>query len=215
LQSLHLLLELDMATATVTHDVTRTLTVTAGTPSSTNRAPAQAGILEHGNPSVYDPKNPLTVFIIQAGIIIIFCRLLYYPLAKIRQPRVIAEVIGGILLGPSVMGKIPGFTNAIFPAASLPVLTMAANLGLVLFLFLVGVEVDVRFLISNARVALAVGTLGMILPFGLGVAVAYGLYHQFSSEPGTVPIGFGVFLVFVGIAMAITVRFWAATAGFS
>lgn len=168
------------------------------------RAPPQGGILEGANPSHYDPKNPIVIFIIQAGIIIIFCRLLHYPLSKLRQPRVIAEVIGGVLLGPSVMGRIPGFTAAIFPAAAMPNLTLVANLGLVLFLFLVGLEVDLRYLVSNWRIALSVGLAGMALPFGLGCAIAWGLYNQFGKDPGTVSISFGVFMLFIGVAMAIT-----------
>jgi Kef-type K+ transport system membrane component KefB len=122
-----------------------------------------------------------------------------------RQPRVIAEVIGGILLGPTAMGRIPGFKANIFPDASMPPLALVANLGLVLFLFLVGLEVDLRFLISNWRIALSVGALGMALPFGLGCAIAWGLYHEFKNEPGLAPISFGVFMLFVGVAMAITV----------
>jgi Kef-type K+ transport system membrane component KefB len=118
---------------------------------------------------------------------------------------VIAEVIAGILLGPSVMGRIPGFTNAIFPAASIPNLTLVANLGLVLFLFLVGLETDLRFLISNWRVAASVSAAGMILPFGFGSAISYGLYHTFRTEPGMTHIDFGTYLLFIGIAMAITV----------
>jgi len=151
------------------------------------------------------PTSTLATNVLQAGIIIIFCRLLHWPLSKLRQPRVIAEVIGGILLGPSVMGRIPGFTNAIFPAAAMPNLTLIANLGLVLFLFLVGLEVDLRFLVSNWKVALSVGFAGMALPFGLGCALAWGLYSEFRNDPGTVPIGFGVYMLFIGVAMAITV----------
>lgn len=109
------------------------------------------------------------------------------------------------MLGPSVMGRIPGFTEHIFPSASMPTLTLAANLGLVLFLFLVGLEVDLRLLVSNWRIALMVGAAGMALPFGLGCAIAYGLYHQFRNDPGLVPIGFGTYMLFVGVAMAITV----------
>lgn len=137
-------------------------------------------------------------------IIIVLCRLIHWPLSKLRQPRVIAEVIGGIVLGPSVMGRIPGFTDAIFPTASIPSLNVVANLGLVLFLFLVGLETDLRFLISNWRVALSVSAAGMILPFGLGCAISYGLYHSFHDDPGTKPIAFGTYLLFIGIAMAIT-----------
>ncbi len=207
--------------------VTHTASAKPAATSATSRATAQGGILEGANPSHYDSKNPIIIFIIQvieyypmlsmiaflltaiqqAGIIIIFCRILHYPLSKLRQPRVIAEIIGGILLGPSVLGRIPGFTNAIFPAASMPTLSLAANLGLVLFLFLVGLEVDLRLLISNWRIALSVGAAGMAIPFGLGCAIAYGLYHQFRSDPGLVPIKFGTYMLFVGVAMAITVSF--------
>ncbi|KAE8350341.1 Sodium/hydrogen exchanger family-domain-containing protein [Aspergillus coremiiformis] len=172
--------------------------------NSTSRATPQGGILEGGNPSHYDPKNPIVIFIIQAGIIIILCRALHWPLSKIRQPRVIAEVIGGVVLGPSVMGRIPGFTDAIFPKASIPNLNLVANLGLILFLFLVGLETDLRFLFSNWRVAASVSAAGIILPFGFGCAVSYGLYHTFRNEPGTVDINFGTYLLFIGIAMAIT-----------
>ncbi|KAI5371074.1 putative cation/H+ exchanger, sodium/solute symporter superfamily [Septoria linicola] len=195
-----------MATATVTEFVTTTVNATAATALATsgNRATPQGGILEGIDPTHYDSKNPIILFIIQAGIIIIFCRLLHWPLSKVRQPRVIAEVIGGIMLGPSVMGRIPGFSNAIFPSASIPNLNLVANLGLVLFLFLVGLEVDLRYFFSNWRVALSVGAIGMILPFGLGCAIAWGLYHEFQDEPNIVDIDFGTFMLFIGIAMAIT-----------
>ncbi|KAF1810450.1 K(+)/H(+) antiporter-like protein 1 [Eremomyces bilateralis CBS 781.70] len=102
------------------------------------------------------------------------------------------------------MGRIPGFTESIFPTVAMDNLNLVANLGLVLYLFFVGVEVDLRFLVSNWKVALSVGLVGMILPFGLGSAIAWGLYHEFGDEPGLVPISFGVFMLFVGVAMAIT-----------
>lgn len=133
------------------------------------------------------------------------CRLIHWPLSKIRQPRVIAEIIAGIILGPSVMGRVPGFTDSIFPEASLPNLNLFANVGLVLFLFLVGLETNLRFLVSNWRVAGSVSAAGMILPFGLGAAVSYGLYHEFRGDDGVKPIDFGTYLLFIGIAMAITV----------
>lgn len=140
---------------------------------------------------------------LQAGIIIIFCRLLHYPLSLLRQPRVIAEVIGGIILGPSVMMRIPGFQEAIFPTASMAGLSLVANLGLILFLFLVGLEVNMRMFLSNWRVALSVGLAGMLLPFGLGCAIAWGLYNQFRSDAGTVPISFGVYMLFIGTALSV------------
>lgn len=123
-----------------------------------------------------------------------------------RQPRVIAEVVGGIILGPSVMGRIPGFTAAIFPKESIPNLSVVANLGLVLYLFLIGMETDVRFLVSNWRVATSVAVAGLVLPFGVGCALAWGVYNAFRNDGGTEPIRFPVYMLFIGIAIAITVR---------
>ena len=103
------------------------------------------------------------------------------------------------------MGRIPHFKDNIFPTASMPNLNLVANLGLTLFLFIIGLEVDLRFLMSNWKVALNVGIASMAIPFGLGCAMAVGLYNQFKHEPGTVPIEFPIFMLFIGVAMAITV----------
>jgi Kef-type K+ transport system membrane component KefB len=102
------------------------------------------------------------------------------------------------------MMRIPGFQAAIFPTAAMPNLNLVANLGLILFLFLVGLEVNMRMFMSNWRVALSVGLAGMILPFGLGSAIAFGLYHQFRSDPGIVAIDFGVYLLFIGTALSVS-----------
>lgn len=83
----------------------------------------------------------------------------------------------------------------------MPVLNNVANLGLILFLFLIALELDIRLFTSNWRVALSVGLAGMVLPFGLGVGIAYGIYHQF---PGANTLNFGIFALFVGTALAIT-----------
>ncbi|KAH7402555.1 K(+)/H(+) antiporter-like protein 1 [Pyrenochaeta sp. MPI-SDFR-AT-0127] len=181
-----------------------TIASASASPTAPVKAPPQAGVLEGINPVHFDSKNPIILFIVQAGIIIIFCRALNWPLSKIRQPRVISEIIGGIILGPSVMGRIPGFQESIFPAASMTNLNLVANLGLTLFLFIIGLEVDLRFLLSNWKVALNVGLASMAIPFGLGCAIAVGLYNEFKDEPGTVQIDFPIFMLFIGVAMAIT-----------
>lgn len=209
----HLLKALAVATATETEFITRTANGTNGTmataaANSTHRVPSQGGVFEGINPTSYDPKNPVTLFIIQASIVIGLTRALHWPLARINQPPVMAEVITGILLGPSVMGRVPGFTQHIFPTTSMPPFSLAGNLGLVLYLFLVGVEVDLRLLKRNWRVALGVGTLGMILPFGMGAAIAHGLYHQFRDDDEVVEINFSIYLAFIGVAMAITVSLY-------
>lgn len=101
------------------------------------------------------------------------------------------------------MMRIPGFQAAIFPASAMPNLSLVANLGLILFLFLVGLEVNLGLFAKNWKVALSVGLAGMILPFGLGCAIAWGIYNQFRSDPGTVPISFGVFMLFIGTALSV------------
>jgi Kef-type K+ transport system membrane component KefB len=100
--------------------------------------------------------------------------------------------------------RIPHFQTTIFPAAAMPNLNLVANLGLILFLFLVGLEVNIGMFLSNWRVAASVGLAGMILPFGLGCAIAWGLFNAFHDDPGTVPISFGTYALFIGTALSIT-----------
>ena len=121
-------------------------------------------------------------------------------LARLRQPRVIAEVIGGILLGPTVFGRIPGFTQHVFPTESRPYLSLVANIGLVLFLFLVGLEIEGAVIKRNAKLSLTVALAGMAVPFGLGAAISVPLYNEF-IDPS---IKFTHFMLFAGVAFSIT-----------
>ncbi|KAK6363084.1 K(+)/H(+) antiporter [Orbilia blumenaviensis] len=178
---------------------------TTAASNSTMKVADQTGIIGGANPSHYNKNDPIVVFIVQVFLIVVICRLLHWPLSKLRQPRVISEVIGGIILGPTVMGRVPGFTTSIFPTEAMPNLNLVANLGLVLFLFLIGLEVDFRIMVENWRVALGVGTLGMVVPFGFGAAIAYGLYNEFGQDPEVDQnVNFGIFLLFVGVAFSIT-----------
>lgn len=110
-------------------------------------------------------------------------------------------VIAGIILGPTVMGRIPGFMDTIFPSQSLPFLNLIATLGLVFFLFQVGLEVDLEVIRRDWHKSMAVAVAGMAFPFGLGAAVSVGLYKL----QGDYSINFGSFLLFLGVAMSITV----------
>lgn len=88
-------LEVNMASVTqsLVQTVTRTVTTTSPTATSGDRAPPQGGVFEGVDPTHFDPKNPITLFVIQAVLVIAFTRILHWPLSKLRQPRVIAEVI--------------------------------------------------------------------------------------------------------------------------
>lgn len=125
---------------------------------------------------------------------------LAFFLSKIRQPRVIAEVIGGVLLGPSVMGRIPNFTNTIFPANSLPMITLTSTIGLVFFLFLIGLEIDVRIIKRNVKASSAISIAGLLIPLGLGAALGVPIYHEFINPD----VKFGYFILFTSVAIGIT-----------
>ncbi|CAG8748890.1 19086_t:CDS:2 [Gigaspora margarita] len=161
----------------------------------------QSSIVSGHKPTDVNPDDPLTLVIIQIVLIVIFTRVLNVALSRFRQPRVISEVIGGIILGPSVLGHIPGYMNFIFPPQSLTYLNLLANLGLILFLFIIGVELNPKVLISNAKTALTISAAGICLPFVLGVGVSYGLYQTFNNDSG---VPFYSFMLFICVAMSIT-----------
>ncbi|TBU30002.1 Sodium/hydrogen exchanger family-domain-containing protein [Dichomitus squalens] len=160
----------------------------------------QGGLLSGQDPTAININDPLRLWIIQVGVIVLTTQLLSLVLRKIRQPRVIAEVIGGILLGPTAFGRIPGFTQHIFPTDSRPFLSLVANIGLCLFLFLVGLEIDAAVIKRNARLSVTVAMAGMCLPFGLGSALAVPLYHTFIDQS----VKFTNFMLFTGVAYSIT-----------
>ncbi|KAF7309906.1 Na-H-Exchanger domain-containing protein [Mycena indigotica] len=152
------------------------------------------------NPSAFNTADPLRLWIIQVGIIVATASLLSLGLRKIHQPKVISEVLGGIILGPTAFGSIPHFSQRIFPSESIPYLSLVANIGLVLFLFLVGLEIDSAIIKRNARLSASVALAGMVLPFGLGAALSHPLYEKF-VDPS---VKFTHFMLFTGVAYSIT-----------
>jgi Kef-type K+ transport system membrane component KefB len=120
---------------------------------------------------------------------------------RLGQPAVIGEIVSGILLGPSVLGALsPGVAHAIIPPSTLPQINVLAQLGVVLFVFLAGAEIDGRRLRGHGRLALVVSHVSIALPFLLGVLLAYPAYDRFAPEG----IGFLPFTLFMGVSMSIT-----------
>ncbi|KAF8919263.1 Sodium/hydrogen exchanger family-domain-containing protein [Mucidula mucida] len=154
-------------------------------------AKEQGGLLSGKDPSAFNPDDPIRLWIIQVGVIVATASLLALGLRKIRQPKVIAEVLGG---------RVPGFTEHIFPEESRPYLSLVANIGLCLFLFLVGLEIEGGVVKRNAKLSAAIGLAGMVIPFGLGAGLSYPIYQDFIDES----VKFTHFMLFAGVAFSIT-----------
>lgn len=146
-------------------------------------------------------QHPLTLLLIQIVVILAAARLVGHLIRRLGQPMVIGEILAGILLGPSLLGLVaPGALTFLFPPASLPALGLFSQVGVLLFMFVVGLEVDLKRQAAHARAAIAVSHAGLILPFLLGIGVALVGYRELSL-PG---VPFVAFALFLGIALSVT-----------
>ena len=146
-------------------------------------------------------RHPLATLILQILSIILIARLFGWMMTKIGQPTVIGEIIAGIVLGPSLLGLFfPQFSSFLFPPESLINLQFLSQIGLILFMFIIGMELDIGILKKSANDAIVVSHASIIFPYFLGVGLAYFLYQNFAPDN----ISFTAFALFIGIAMSIT-----------
>lgn len=146
-------------------------------------------------------SNSLPLLLLQIVTIIAFARAFGYLCTKIGQPSVIGELIAGIFLGPSILGSIaPGFSHFLFPAESLATLSFFSQIGLILFMFIIGMDVDLKILRSRAPDAFIASHASIVIPFALGMGLAYYIFPDFA--PAGVP--FVSFALFIAISMSIT-----------
>ncbi|KAM3708686.1 hypothetical protein ACB098_02G116200 [Castanea mollissima] len=152
------------------------------------------GIWQGDNPLDYS----LPLFILQLTMVVVTTRVLVFLLKPLRQPRVISEVLGGVILGPSVLGRSATYAKAIFPLRSVMVVETLANMGLLYFLFLVGVEMDITVIRRTGKKSLAIAVSGMVLPFVVGAVFSFFLYKPNGS------MTLGTYILFFSVAVSVT-----------
>lgn len=168
-------------------------------------------------------SDPVAVLLIQTVIVLALTRLLSLTGAKLRQPTVIFEIIAGVLLGPSALGQSSMYFTSIFPTAltwgttvvsgvtvietinTVEVLYIFSEIGLVFYLFLIGMELDVDKLGGYMKQTGGIAIVGMIVPFCLGLAICPVLYNtlEVAVSDGNPP-NYTSYFVFIGTAMCIT-----------
>ncbi len=137
----------------------------------------------------------------QVAVILMVARLVGWFFRKLHQPRVIGEMVAGILLGPSLLGWVaPSIAVTLFQREMLGRIELLSQIGLLLFMFLIGLELDLKQLRELGRTAVTTSLVSIVAPFLLGLGLAFYLYPRFSNQT----VGFTGFALFISIAMSIT-----------
>jgi Kef-type K+ transport system membrane component KefB len=145
--------------------------------------------------------SPTVRLLVQIMVVISAARGLGAAVRRLGQPGVVGEMLAGVLLGPSLLGRIaPALTGLVFPARSLEALNAFSLLGLVLYMLLVGTRIDVADIRRRGRLVLLTGVASVLIPFALGAAVALVI----SSQVGIAPAAKLPFALFVALSVSVT-----------
>lgn len=146
-------------------------------------------------------NHPLAILLLQIITIMVVVKIFGFLCKKIGQPAVIGEIIAGVFLGPSFIGMyFPEFSEFLFPVQSLSNLQFLSQIGLILFMFVVGMELDLKVLKNRAHEAMVISLSSIVFPFTLGLIFAYFIFESFAPQN----VSFLPFGLFIGIAMSIT-----------
>lgn len=170
-------------------------------PAAAKSAPAVPAAVSNWWQYLDNLKHPLALLLLQIITIMLVARLFGLLANKIKQPAVVGEIIAGVLLGPSLLGwTMPSLSAFLFPAESLKNLQFLSQIGLAFFMFIVGMELDISKIRNKAHDAVMISHASIVVPFFLGVWLAYYLFTAFAPAG----VSFLAFALFMGIAMSIT-----------
>src|SRR5665213_3496250 len=145
--------------------------------------------------------SALALFLLQIAVIVLITGLCGVLLGKLGQPRVVGEMLGGILLGRSVFGyAAPHLVASLFPLNSLHTLSLVSELGMVLYLFLEGMNLDFEAVWKQRQTALKISLLSMVIPFVMGCGLGLLMHGRFHGVAGNKV----AFLLFVGVGLSTT-----------
>lgn len=145
--------------------------------------------------------HPVPLLLLQIIAILVAVRIFSYLFKYLGQPGVIGEIVAGIVLGPSVLGHFfPGAFEFLFEPSSLVPLNVISQIGLVLFMFVIGMELDLGVVRRKASETLVISHASIIVPFFLGLVLAYWVYPEFGAHHAP----FLSFALFIGISVSIT-----------
>lgn len=144
------------------------------------------------------------IVFVDIAIILVVARLMGRLARRVRQPAVIGEIIGGLALGPSLLGALPGdLTGHLFPTDVRPYLQVVAQLGLVMFMFIIGLELDLGLIRGRGRSAAVISISSIAVPFSLGFPLA-AVLHTSHGLVGGQQVEFLPFALFIGASMSVT-----------
>lgn len=173
------------------------------TQSIQNAAPKNMGegFLIFWDSVIHHIQSPIGILLLQIIAILLVCRVFGWLFLKIGQPTVIGEIVAGIVLGPSVLGNLfPEIATFLFPQESLANISILSQFGLILFMFAIGMELDISEVRKKLKETILISHTSTIVPFFFGMVTAYFVYGSYAHKETP----FISFALFIGIAMSIT-----------